>query len=136
MWHQDLYNCDICIPLTDLYRKAAGKGDGCCWELFEVYKHLKALGYIVGQHGVPWSMKDTSKTAHKPVAAPEVTKDDSESVDIGSRDEKSLNELFIEMHIKELRPDFDVYLPNNKFRKTSPGDPSFYLYVSRYFIVY
>ncbi|KAK4270324.1 hypothetical protein QN277_023372 [Acacia crassicarpa] len=123
-------NCDICIPLTDIYRRAAGWEDGCCWELFEVYKHLKSLGYIVGRHGVSWSMKDTSKTVHKPVAL-EVTEENNQSVDMGSRDEKCLNELFSEMHINELRPDFDVYLPNNKFRKTSSGDPSFLLHLSR-----
>ncbi|KAK4270325.1 hypothetical protein QN277_023372 [Acacia crassicarpa] len=110
--------------------RAAGWEDGCCWELFEVYKHLKSLGYIVGRHGVSWSMKDTSKTVHKPVAL-EVTEENNQSVDMGSRDEKCLNELFSEMHINELRPDFDVYLPNNKFRKTSSGDPSFLLHLSR-----
>ncbi|KAG4927844.1 hypothetical protein JHK85_054330 [Glycine max] len=35
------------------------------------------------------------------------------------------------MWINYLRPDFDVYLPNSRFRKSSPGDPSFLLYLSR-----
>ncbi|XP_054781062.1 uncharacterized protein LOC129288485 isoform X3 [Prosopis cineraria] len=125
-----LDNCDMCIPLIDIYRKVAGREDGCCWELFEVYKHLKSLGYIVGRHGVSWSMKDTSKSGHKPVAL-EDTGEKNQSIDMGSRDEKSLNKLFSEMHINELRPDFDVYLPNNRFRKTSPGDPTFLLHLSR-----
>ncbi|XP_054781061.1 uncharacterized protein LOC129288485 isoform X2 [Prosopis cineraria] len=115
---------------TEETLKVAGREDGCCWELFEVYKHLKSLGYIVGRHGVSWSMKDTSKSGHKPVAL-EDTGEKNQSIDMGSRDEKSLNKLFSEMHINELRPDFDVYLPNNRFRKTSPGDPTFLLHLSR-----
>ncbi|KAF7819053.1 tRNA-splicing endonuclease subunit Sen54-like isoform X1 [Senna tora] len=113
-----LDNCDTCISLTDIYRKIAGRNDGCCWELFDVYRHLKSLGYIVGRHGVAWSLKG-SKSDHKPVALE------------GSKDELSINELFSELQINELRPDFDVYLPNNRFRKSSPGDPSFLLHLSR-----
>ncbi|KAI4300809.1 hypothetical protein L6164_034143 [Bauhinia variegata] len=39
--------------------------------------------------------------------------------------------LFSKMHINEARPDFDVYLPNNRFRKSSLGHPSFLPYLSR-----
>ncbi|KHN07347.1 hypothetical protein glysoja_012645 [Glycine soja] len=35
------------------------------------------------------------------------------------------------MQVNDLRPDFDVYLPNSRFRKSCPGDPSFLLYLSR-----
>ncbi|KAK7839438.1 hypothetical protein CFP56_018033 [Quercus suber] len=35
------------------------------------------------------------------------------------------------MHINEARPVFDVYLPNSKFRKSSPGDPSFVICLTR-----
>ncbi|KAJ6735263.1 TRNA-SPLICING ENDONUCLEASE SUBUNIT SEN54 [Salix purpurea] len=48
---------DECLALKDIYKKIAGERNGCSWELFEVYKHLKSLGYIVGRHGVPWSLK-------------------------------------------------------------------------------
>jgi len=41
------------------------------------------------------------------------------------------HKLFGKLQINYLRPDFDVYLPNSRFRKSSPGDPSFLLYLSR-----
>ncbi|KAJ0771075.1 putative tRNA-splicing endonuclease, subunit Sen54 [Helianthus annuus] len=34
------------------------------------------------------------------------------------------------MQINEVRPVFDVYPPNSKFRKSSPGEPMFILCVS------
>ncbi|KAK7839437.1 hypothetical protein CFP56_018034 [Quercus suber] len=40
--------------LNDIYAKVSGGS----WELFEIYRHLKSLGYIVGQHGIAWSIKD------------------------------------------------------------------------------
>lgn len=124
-----LDNCDNCISLTDIYKKIAGRKDGCCWELCEVYRHLKSLGYIVGQHGVAWSLKGT-KSDHNTVAL-EGTGESKQLADPDSNDEKSISKLFSEMHINELRLDFDVYLPNNQFRKSAPGDPSFLLHLSR-----
>ncbi|KAI4346866.1 hypothetical protein L6164_007730 [Bauhinia variegata] len=118
-----------CINLTDLYSKVAGRKGGCSWELFEVYRHLKSLGYIVGWHGVPWSLKG-AKSAHAPVFLGG-TEESKQLVDVDSQDELSINMLFSKMHINEARPDFEVYLPNSKFRKSSPGDPSFLLYLSR-----
>uniref|UniRef100_A0A0R0KIQ0 tRNA-splicing endonuclease subunit Sen54 N-terminal domain-containing protein n=1 Tax=Glycine max TaxID=3847 RepID=A0A0R0KIQ0_SOYBN len=87
------------ISLTETYEKVASGKSGCCWELFDVYRHLKSIGYIIGRHGVAWSLKSIK--------------------------------LFGEMQVNDLRPDFDVYLPNSRFRKSCPGDPSFLLYLSR-----
>ncbi|KAG5043318.1 hypothetical protein JHK87_007233 [Glycine soja] len=81
------------ISLTETYEKVASGKSGCCWELFDVYRHLKSIGYIIGRHGVAWSLKS--------------------------------------IKVNDLRPDFDVYLPNSRFRKSCPGDPSFLLYLSR-----
>ncbi|CAJ1974448.1 unnamed protein product [Sphenostylis stenocarpa] len=39
--------------------------------------------------------------------------------------------LFSDLQINELMPDFDVYLSNSRFRKSSSRDPSFLLYLSR-----
>jgi hypothetical protein len=39
--------------MTTIYAEVSGGS----WELFEGYRHLKSLGYIVGQHGISWSMK-------------------------------------------------------------------------------
>ncbi|KAL5058116.1 hypothetical protein RYX36_029721 [Vicia faba] len=33
------------ISLIEMYDKVAGGKSGCCWELFEAYRHLKSLGY-------------------------------------------------------------------------------------------
>lgn len=123
-----LDNSGRSISLTEMYEKIAGRKSGCCWELFEVYRHLKSLGYIIGQHGVAWSLKSI-KSHLKPVDL-EVT-EESKLVDMGSKSELSINKLFGKLQINDLRPDFDVYLPNSRFRKSSPGDPSFLLYLSR-----
>ncbi|KAL0337944.1 UNVERIFIED_CONTAM: hypothetical protein Scaly_2069500 [Sesamum calycinum] len=50
---------DTPFLLSDIYGKLAEdkNRNGCSWESFEVYRHLKFLGYIVGRYGVPWSMK-------------------------------------------------------------------------------
>ncbi|TKY62640.1 tRNA-splicing endonuclease subunit Sen54 [Spatholobus suberectus] len=116
------------ISLIEMYEKVASRKSGCCWELFEVYRHLKSLGYIIGWHGVAWSLKSI-KSSHKPVDLDVTEK--SKLVDMGSKSELSINKLFGELQINDMRPDFDVYLPNSRFRKSSPGDPSFLLYVSR-----
>ncbi|KRH49059.1 hypothetical protein GLYMA_07G129400v4 [Glycine max] len=192
------------ISLTEMYEKVASGKSGCCWELFEVYRHLKSLGYIIGRHGVAWSLKSI-KSSHK-AAAVEVTEESKQLEDTDSKSELSINKLWVlltsalrtlvkklkgesiyveiigerkksheqcnfvhsnknispfsflanavqalvstchklfgELQVNDLRPDFDVYLPNSRFRKSSPGDPSFLLYLSRnswwqtcYFIV-
>ncbi|BAT85230.1 uncharacterized protein HKW66_Vig0048700 [Vigna angularis] len=112
------------ISLAEMYEKVAGGKSGCCWELFEVYRHLKSLGYIIVRHGVLWSLKSI-KSSHRP-AALEIAEDSKELIDMGS-----VQRLFSELRVNDLRPDFDVYLPNSRFRKSSPGDPSFLLYLSR-----
>ncbi|RDY08740.1 tRNA-splicing endonuclease subunit Sen54, partial [Mucuna pruriens] len=117
------------ISLIEMYQKVAGRNSECCWELFEVYRHLKSLGYIVGRHGVAWSLKSV-KSSHKPVAL-EGTQESKQLVDTDSKSELSINKLFGELQINDSRPDFDVYLPNSRFRKSSPGEPSFLLYLSR-----
>lgn len=120
---------DRSISLTDMYKKVLGRKGGCCWEQFEVYKHLKSLGYIVGRHGLVWSLKGI-KSSHKPVAL-EGTEESKQLVDMGSEVDLSINKLFSELQINDLKPDFDVYLPNSRFKKSSPGDPDFLLYLSR-----
>lgn len=98
------------ILLKDIFEKVAQEVNGCSWEHIEAYKQLKALGYVVGRHGVPWTTK---------------------SKDVGSAKEDHVIELFNNMHINEGKPAFDVYFPNSKFRKSSPGDPSFALCLCR-----
>ncbi|CAJ1912782.1 unnamed protein product [Sphenostylis stenocarpa] len=117
------------ISLTEMYEKVAGGKSGCCWELFEVYRHLKSLGYIIVRHGVLWSLKSI-KSSHRP-AALEITEKSNGLADMGSKSELAMDKLFSDLQINELMPDFDVYLPNSRFRKSSPGDPSFLLYLSR-----
>ncbi|XP_057721083.1 uncharacterized protein LOC130935380 isoform X2 [Arachis stenosperma] len=123
-----LDDCERSMSLMDMYEKIAGGKSGCCWEMFEVYRHLKSLGYIVGRHGVAWSLKGI-KSSHKAV---DVAEETEQGVDLmSSKSELSINKLLSEMQINGSRPDFDVYLPNSRFRKSSPGDPSFLLYLSR-----
>ncbi|KAM4080130.1 hypothetical protein ACJW30_09G168200 [Castanea mollissima] len=87
--------------------------DNDSWELFEVYRHLKLLGYIVGQHGITWSIKD-AKSNRQSVSL-QCSPQSSELVDLESEDESSIVGPFNNMHINEARPVFDVYLPNSNF---------------------
>ncbi|KAL2659681.1 hypothetical protein AAZV13_03G100700 [Glycine max] len=119
------------ISLTETYEKVASGKSGCCWELFDVYRHLKSIGYIIGRHGVAWSLKSIKVPINLLLLKSQ--KEIEQLEDIDSKSELSINELWLfgEMQVNDLRPDFDVYLPNSRFRKSCPGDPSFLLYLSR-----
>ncbi|KAJ0245870.1 hypothetical protein HA466_0182740 [Hirschfeldia incana] len=102
-------NEDEVIPLKGLYEMIAEEKSGCCWESYEVYRYLKGLGYILGRHGVPW----TSKSAA--IMTPS-----------GEEDEGTVTKLLGDMQLSDnARAVFDVYLPNSRFKKSSPGEPSF-----------
>ncbi|CAL5423238.1 unnamed protein product [Camellia sinensis] len=114
---------DRSVPLKDIYKKVAEGKSGCCWESFEVYRHLRSLGYIVGRHGIPWTVKSIK---NKPPSV-EGTLEIKVIIDQKFEDLNLVNELFNNIRIDEVRPVFDVYPPNSKFRKSSPGNPSFVL---------
>lgn len=114
---------DKCLSLKDIYEKVAQEETGYSWEHFEVYRHLKALGYVVARHGVPWTKKGLEVSSASP------KENDSVEMDIVAKDH--LTESLNNMHINETRPAFDVYRPNSKFRRSSPGDPSFVLSLCR-----
>ncbi|XP_043690680.1 tRNA-splicing endonuclease subunit Sen54-like isoform X1 [Telopea speciosissima] len=116
---------DTVLSLKDICEKVAEGKNGCHWEAFEAYRHLKSLGYIVSRHGVPWTMKSVQSFSDS--ACLEGITESNEIADRKSEDELSIISLFKDLHINELRLGFDVYLPNSKFRKSCPGDPSFIL---------
>ncbi|KAM1738756.1 hypothetical protein ACFX11_014544 [Malus domestica] len=120
---------DISLSLEDMYVKISDGKHGCSWEEFQAYRQLKSLGYIVGRHGIPWSMK-SAKSNHESVSS-QGGLDSDEEVDLDSEESRSVIGLFNDMQINETRLVFDVYLPNSKFRKSSPGDPSFVLCFTR-----
>ncbi|XVF31296.1 hypothetical protein REPUB_Repub16aG0133800 [Reevesia pubescens] len=119
----------ICLSLNEVYEKLSDVNSGCYWELFEVYRHLKSLGYVVGRHGIPWSVKGQKIKAG--TCSLQGSQERNELLEMESKDKNSIIELFDNMQITEVSLAFDVYLPNSKFRKSSPGDPSFVLYLSR-----
>ncbi|KAM6555955.1 hypothetical protein CsatB_002974 [Cannabis sativa] len=45
------------ISIEKMYMNLSDDNNGCFWELFQAYKQLKSLGYVVGRHGIPWSLK-------------------------------------------------------------------------------
>ncbi|CAH8384722.1 unnamed protein product [Eruca vesicaria subsp. sativa] len=97
------------ISLKGLYEKIAEEKSGCCWESYEVYRYLKGLGYIIRRHGVPWTSKDGVITTPS-----------------GEEDKDDVTRLLGDMQIQcDARAVFDVYLPNSRFKKSSPGEPSF-----------
>lgn len=120
---------DKCIPLEDIYKKVAKGVGGSSWESFEVYRHLKSLGYIIKRHGVCWSMKRNKSVP----ASVESESGSQRIINNGNEDISSITEtteLFRAMQINELRPVFDVYPPNSKFRKSNPGNLIFVLCIN------
>lgn len=120
---------DECLALKDIHKKMSEERNGCSWELFEVYKHLKSLGYVVGRHGVPWSMKGVENNS-KPCSSQGTIQNNR----VEGVEENSITcavQMLSNLQVDELRLNFDVYLPNSKFRKSSPGDPAFLLCLVR-----
>ncbi|XP_072972655.1 uncharacterized protein [Typha angustifolia] len=113
--------------MEEIYKKIAEGKYGCSWEFFEAYKHLKSLGYIVGRHGLPWTMK---QNCHVSSILPS-TENSNQNSDREVEDNIVITDLLKGMHIDEIYPAFDIYLPNSKFRKSSPGNPSFILCLLR-----
>lgn len=111
------------VPIEDIYAKLSDENNGCSWEHFQAYRQLKSLGYIVARHNIPWSLKNVNSNSES--SFPECSLENV--VDVKSEDTISISEMFGRMQIDEVRPYFDVYLPNSKFRKSSPGDPIFVL---------
>ncbi|XP_062198537.1 uncharacterized protein LOC133901257 [Phragmites australis] len=120
---------DGTIGMEGIYEKIAGGKYGCSWDAFQVYKHLKSLGYIVGRYGIPWTMKNsgTCDTIRPPTSMID-TDQSFNRVDDTCND---ITKLLKEMHIDGISPSFEVYLPNSKFKKSSPGAPSFLLRLLR-----
>ncbi|CAM8937056.1 unnamed protein product [Rhodiola kirilowii] len=117
------------VSLKDLYERISGEACGCSWELFEAYRYLKSLGYIIGRHGVPWTMK--SKKSLNLSSVHEAAFADNITLNNGLEHGFSVIALDDHTNSGELDPHFDVYLPNSKFKKSSPGNPSFKLHVCR-----
>lgn len=124
-----LDDCSAGISLEELYTKVANGKCGCCWEQYLAYKKLKSLGYIVRRYGVPWSLKGTGRSNECVSAKCSL---ESGLPVLESEDKRSIIEMLNGMQINEARPVFDVYPPNSKFRKSSPGSPSFVLCFARY----
>ncbi|KAF6160764.1 hypothetical protein GIB67_035965 [Kingdonia uniflora] len=118
------------ISLRAIYEMVGERSSGCCWESFEAYRHLKSLGYIVGRHGVPWSMKKEKGSCES--TYPQGTQENNGVAQRDLEENVSLTGLLGNMQINEVKLAFDVYLPNSKFRKSSPGDPSFVLCLTRF----
>ncbi|PHT71479.1 hypothetical protein T459_26583 [Capsicum annuum] len=116
-------NDDTPLSLEHVYNKVAEGKSGCSFEYYEVYKHLKSLGYIVGRHGIPWSVR-RSKVNY---AINQDTPETAKSGDEESRNNILLSEMFSNMQIGGLRLAFAVYPPNSRFKKSAPGDPCFVL---------
>ncbi|CAH9118634.1 unnamed protein product [Cuscuta europaea] len=118
---------DECISLKDMYNMVTNAKNGCSWEAFEAYRHLKCLGYILRRHGVPWTVKRPKVSPYTIHSTTEVDCTSNAKLE----DSHLISEVLTNMGIGELKPVFDVYPPNAKFRKSSPGDPCFVLCVTR-----
>ncbi|RWR94988.1 tRNA-splicing endonuclease [Cinnamomum micranthum f. kanehirae] len=119
---------DAALSLTDIYEKVAKDKNGCSWESFEVYRHLKSLGYIINRYGLPWTLKINKSCCNSKCSEGTLDSDDASKPNREDESSSILCQLK-EMRINEMMPNFDVYLPNSKFRKSAPGNPSFILYL-------
>ncbi|VFQ69563.1 unnamed protein product [Cuscuta campestris] len=106
------------MSLKDVYNKVSEEKNGCSWDAFEAYRQLKCLGYIVQRHGFLWTHK---RTTMSPSVIPSAEKTGS------SEDPNFICERLNGVNINEVKPVFDVYPPNSRFKKSSPGEPSFIL---------
>ncbi|KAM6551927.1 hypothetical protein CsatB_001735 [Cannabis sativa] len=111
------------ISMEEIYMNLSNEKNGCSWELFQAYKQLKSLGYILGRYGIPRSLKHVKSNAE---SFPSQCFSET-VVDLKSEDEISVLGMFSRLQVDQVKPVFDVYLPNTKFRKSSPGAPSFVL---------
>ncbi|PIA45897.1 hypothetical protein AQUCO_01600267v1 [Aquilegia coerulea] len=116
------------LSLKNIYEMIAEEKNGCCWESYKAFKHLKSLGYIVRRHGISWTMK-SDKSCSK-LTCSQGNQERNEASAKGE-DNISINNLFRDMQISGLRPAFDVYRPNSKFKKSDPGVPYFVLCLAR-----
>ncbi|KAG8367874.1 hypothetical protein BUALT_Bualt16G0118000 [Buddleja alternifolia] len=116
---------DVPVPLSNMYEKVTEDKNrhGCSWESFEVYRHLKFLGYIVGRHGVLWSVRNVKTKIDPQESTPECERTSKKK----SVDNTFITEMFSNLHFGETRPIYDVYPPNSKFKKSTPGNPSLVL---------
>ncbi|KAF9590994.1 hypothetical protein IFM89_000539 [Coptis chinensis] len=120
---------DTILSQKDIYKMVAEANDGCCWESFKAFRHLKSLGYIVARHGVPWTSKNDNKSC-KPTRPQGIPESDAVS-GREMKDTTSVSSLLQSMQINNLKPAFDVYLPNSNFRISSLGDPNFVPCIAR-----
>ncbi|KAI3858664.1 hypothetical protein MKX03_027367 [Papaver bracteatum] len=95
---------------------------GRCWLTTGISR-----GYIVGRHGVPWTLKNGN---HFPTCVGDSKYSNGISVNeleegFGTTDgfrNKQMNNA--------AKPVFDLFLPNNKFKKSSPGVPDSIVYLT------
>ncbi|KAJ1290294.1 hypothetical protein BS78_02G232400 [Paspalum vaginatum] len=120
---------DETIGIGGIYEKLAGENYGCSWDAFQAYKHLKSLGYIVGRFGVPWTMRHSGNCGA--IDSQLSTVDTAQSLNRVDGTSNDITKLLKEMQIDGISPSFEVYLPNSKFKKSSPGTPSFLLCLLR-----
>ncbi|OVA16436.1 tRNA-splicing endonuclease [Macleaya cordata] len=119
---------DMVLSLKDMYEMVAEGRSGCSWDSFEAYRHLKSLGYIIGRHGVNWSVKNDKICSSSTCIGG--TEESSRISSTEMKEDFSITNHLGDMQINE-KPAFDVYLPNSKFRKSSPGEPNFMVYLTR-----
>lgn len=146
------------MPLLDAYSLVTSHAYGCSWEEFQAYSYLKKLGYIVGRYKIPWTTRKehppvvatdvTELLAATNLISPSNEKlcnltsnDSSEVMTPESEDatqagwpgcgDRLGNAETRHDEKQELKPMFDVHLPNSRFRKTAPGLPSFSLCITR-----
>ncbi|KAI3992811.1 hypothetical protein MKX01_021406 [Papaver californicum] len=122
---------DMVLSLGDMYAMLTERKNGCSWDSFKAHEHLKSLGYIVVRHGIQWTLKKDKQHCSTPTGVRDSKDSDGVSI-CGLEEEFSITNGLRDMHFKnEAKPAFDVYLPNNKFKKSSPGEPDFVVYVAR-----
>ncbi|CAM6084126.1 unnamed protein product [Calypogeia fissa] len=67
----------VATPRQEAYDLLVVPSNGYSWDAYQIFCHLKRLGYIVGRHGTPWSTSKAKRPPRETILGLE-SKEDSE----------------------------------------------------------
>ncbi|KAJ8747794.1 hypothetical protein K2173_006935 [Erythroxylum novogranatense] len=96
----------ITTGIIHIHSKIMERRSGCSWDLFQAYRHLKSLGFIVCRQGIPWKMKNVDRSSE---SNPVEGNPGSTSVTFNELgDTASILETFSNVRVDGMRADIEV----------------------------
>ncbi|KAH7545133.1 hypothetical protein FEM48_Zijuj01G0060800 [Ziziphus jujuba var. spinosa] len=127
-WNPLMEMAEVIIQKGSLWKTSGIVRSGMTYCFIEEVFQVKLL--LKGVHKAFKCKKQVANRSNDCVSSK--CSPESGLIDLESKDNSSIIGMFCGIQINESMPNFDVYLPNKKFRKSSPGDPSFILCFTRY----